>query len=168
MARLLEEEEIYWHQRSRENWLKWGDRNTKWFHHKASERRKRNTVRGIMRNYGVWVGSESDVESVFLDYFHNIFSSSEPSLSQQSVILDHIRPVISPGMNARLLEPFSREEIERVVKQIFPTKAPGLDGSLLFFTNPIGILLELKLWLAVLRCLIMGNPSEVGTKQILP
>lgn len=69
LARLLEEEEIYWHQRSRENWLRWGDRNTKWFHHKASECRKRNTIRGIMRTDGVWVDSESDVESVFIDYF---------------------------------------------------------------------------------------------------
>jgi hypothetical protein len=33
---LLEQEEIYWVQRERANWLKHGDRNTNFFHHFAS------------------------------------------------------------------------------------------------------------------------------------
>lgn len=41
------EEEVYWRQRSRELWLRWGDRNTRWFHNHASYRKKRNTIRGL-------------------------------------------------------------------------------------------------------------------------
>ena len=33
---LLDEEEIRWNQRSRVDWLILGDRNTQYFHHKAS------------------------------------------------------------------------------------------------------------------------------------
>lgn len=34
LNKAMEDEEIYWKQRTKENWLKWGDKNTKWFHKK--------------------------------------------------------------------------------------------------------------------------------------
>jgi hypothetical protein len=36
LSRLLEEEELYWHKRSNENWLLKGDNNTNYFHKKAN------------------------------------------------------------------------------------------------------------------------------------
>lgn len=44
----LVREEIMWRQRSRVEWLKNGDRNTSFFHHKASCRRRRNEVEGLV------------------------------------------------------------------------------------------------------------------------
>ena len=41
----LEKEEIYWVQRSRANWLKFGDRNTSFFHNFASARKKKNYIK---------------------------------------------------------------------------------------------------------------------------
>ncbi|CAL2270845.1 unnamed protein product [Prunus armeniaca] len=49
-------------------------------------------------------------------------------------ILNEVRPVITNAMNDRLLEPFTREELEHTLFQMFPTKAPGHDGMpALFF-----------------------------------
>ena len=47
MDELLQKQEIYWAQWSRINWLKYGDKNTKFFHAKATQRRRKNYIRGI-------------------------------------------------------------------------------------------------------------------------
>ncbi|XP_042969025.1 uncharacterized protein LOC122301700 [Carya illinoinensis] len=41
----MEREEIMWRQRSKSLWLKEGDANTKFFHNKASQRRKKNWIK---------------------------------------------------------------------------------------------------------------------------
>ena len=47
---LLRRQEIYWAQISRIQWLKHGDRNTKFFHSKASQRRRRNYIQRLKDN----------------------------------------------------------------------------------------------------------------------
>ena len=52
--RLLVTEEYYWRQRSCAEWLRAGDLNTKFFHQKATNRRKKNLVKGLEDAEGRW------------------------------------------------------------------------------------------------------------------
>ena len=47
MDELEKREEVYWHQRSRQDWLAHGDRNTAFFHQKAKQREQRNIIQRI-------------------------------------------------------------------------------------------------------------------------
>ncbi|XP_050241304.1 uncharacterized protein LOC126690225 [Quercus robur] len=70
---LLLKEEIYWAQRSRIPWLKHGDKNTRFFHSKASQRKWRNHIQSIKNAEDVWVEEESDIAGVALEYFETLF-----------------------------------------------------------------------------------------------
>jgi len=51
---VLMQEKILWYQKSRENWVKLGDRNTSFFHTQTLVRRKRNKIQGLFLVHCQW------------------------------------------------------------------------------------------------------------------
>lgn len=76
---LLDKEEFHWKQRGRLNWLQHGDRNSSYFHHHASARKKKNQIEGLFDDNGRWVTKDTEVAQVIMTYFHKLFTSSNPS-----------------------------------------------------------------------------------------
>ena len=68
-------EEISWRQKSRETWLKEGDRNTSFFHRMANAHRRRNCLKSICIN-GRKLDKEADFKEVMVDAFQNLLSAS--------------------------------------------------------------------------------------------
>ena len=85
---ILIDEKIYWKQRSRADWLKEGDKNTKFFHNKASLRMKKNIIWGIKDTSGRWTEKPKEVEHEFCSYFTNLFSTTQPSQEQISAAME--------------------------------------------------------------------------------
>ena len=92
------------------HWLGLGDRNTKYFHSKASDRRRKNTISCIMDEEGVWHDSPDSIAEVAVSYFKNLYSSTYPS--RISDVLDSIPTKVTEDMNQSLIKEFTREEIE--------------------------------------------------------
>ncbi|CAM8911363.1 unnamed protein product [Rhodiola kirilowii] len=133
----LLKEEMMWKQRARVEWIKYGDRNTAYFHARASQRRKRNWIHKLSDDQGVMVTEAEGIANIISDYFTTLFSSSSDSGQVEwEEELAYVQPRITWEMNDNLTRDVSEEEIRRAIFQMGATKAPGLDGfSAIFFQS---------------------------------
>ncbi|TXG60762.1 hypothetical protein EZV62_012125 [Acer yangbiense] len=77
---LRSKEEINWRQRSRSSWLAARDRNSRYFHHKASSRKRKNSIDMLVDDCGRKFTDEKGISDTVCNYFGDLFSSSSPSL----------------------------------------------------------------------------------------
>ena len=129
---LLDCEENLWHQRSRILSYGLGDCNTKFFHSRALQRRKKNSISDIWDEYGNWCDTNESIAAAAISYFETLFTTAHPS--RMSEVTDMIPTRVTDEMNQKLISTFTRDEVEAALKQMHPTKAPGPDGmSAIFF-----------------------------------
>ena len=68
-----------WAHRSRVLWLKDGNKNTRFFHSKASQRRRRNYINGLFDDSGSWTTNPTQISASILNFYQQLFTSSNPS-----------------------------------------------------------------------------------------
>ncbi|KAL5574782.1 hypothetical protein UlMin_016481 [Ulmus minor] len=164
MEKWLEElharDEIYWKQRSRMEWLAHGDRNSKKFHLKASERKRKNGIKGLFNSSGEWCTGMDDILDITSRYFQNIFSSSTPSMSDMDSVMSCVTPQVTREMNLQLIRPFTGDEVWRALMDMHPTKAPGPDGLPALFFQKFGGILGSDITKAVLH--ILNDQGDIS------
>lgn len=134
MNAAYKEEEEFWSQKARINWLREGDRNTKYFHAATAERRKRNRLDAILDESGIKYEGEEEIAGVFTKFFENLFSTSSPTDCEE--ILESIPKPITETMNRNLTRAVDDQEIKEALFSIHPKKSPGPDGiTPLFFSK---------------------------------
>ena len=125
----VEIEEVSWRQKSREIWLKEGDRNIGFFHIMTNSHRRRNSIMSICIN-GRRLVKEPEIKAGLVDAFQSLLSDPNswcppfPNLSFNSIGVEQA---------AKLEEMFTEEEIRAAVFGLNEDTAAGLDGFLLAF-----------------------------------
>ncbi|KAK8989039.1 hypothetical protein V6N11_030407 [Hibiscus sabdariffa] len=71
---MWEGKERYWHQRARVEWLKYGDKNTKFFHAMTLQHRRRNSICRLKKASGEWIEDSNEIASHIQNHFQSIYS----------------------------------------------------------------------------------------------
>jgi len=102
---LIEMEELKWRQRAQQNWLQYGDKNSKYLHACVNQRRKTNLIQKIRSVEEVKFFEPRNIEVVFLSYYKDLFRSRR--LEEVEELLSGLKGRVSAEMNAALLQPCS-------------------------------------------------------------
>jgi exonuclease III len=122
----LRRNETLWRQKSREMWLKEGDKNSKFFHLSTVIRRKRNSIDAIKDDAGVWITSKRGIREHVVDKFTQLFT--EETVNFPLDLENLISPTISPADNLGLCRIPSAQEIKETIFDMLNQKSPGPDG----------------------------------------
>ncbi|KAG8472739.1 hypothetical protein CXB51_034646 [Gossypium anomalum] len=80
LENLLHHEELLWRQKARCDWLKLGDRNTKFFHSRTLQRRKGNRIYAIQNFDGTWIYDLKGIKGEANEFFQRLYSEAPTPL----------------------------------------------------------------------------------------
>jgi len=127
----LKQEELWWAQRAKVHWLQHGDQNTKFFHYKASQRKRKNYITTLQDPSGNAWQDSAEFPSIFCDYFQTIFDSSNPH--QNNAMFEVVQNRINTQDYNFLNTPFSAQEVQEAISNLKANSAPGPDGLTALF-----------------------------------
>lgn len=113
-------------QRCRPFVLRDENRNTSFFHAKASNRRRLNRIVKLQDTQGTVQEEPTQIENIVLQYFEYIFTSSAPCIHEQDV--EMIERCVTDEMQEGWGKSFAKEEVLSALHNMHPCKSPGPDG----------------------------------------
>jgi len=123
---ILFQEEMLWYQKSREQWVKFGDKNTSFFHAQTIIRRKRNRIHRLQLSNGIWTSDSSILQEEAQKYFKNFFCGHQHS--PNNTFHEGAPPTIDDIEKLSLTKPITKNEVFTSLNSMKPYKAPDLDG----------------------------------------
>jgi hypothetical protein len=75
LVELHHREEVMWRQRSRIQWLAKGNRNTRFLHQRASQRKKRNRIVRLKRVDGMFTEDDQEMATLTTDFYKDLYRS---------------------------------------------------------------------------------------------
>lgn len=125
LAVALSNEECFLKQKSRVNWLKSGDSNSKFFFKACLNRWNTNKIVELTDGNGEKVYSHRDISRVAVDYFKHKLNTSLQVLGLD----DNLDiPKITSSQSDLLCRDFGSDDVLKALKQMGKDKSPGPDG----------------------------------------
>jgi hypothetical protein len=159
---LLRYEEIWWSQRSRALWLKHGDKNTSYFHQKANQRRRRNSINQICDSQGTTHYEPVNIEATLIKHFQNIFKSQETTHMDRTT--EVVKNIITNDMFQQLEAEFTKDEVVEAINSMKGLAAPGPNGLPAIFYHTYWEIINKEVINSVLH--VLNNKVPLSTTLI--
>ena len=125
---------MLWYQKSREKWIKFGDKNSSFFHAQTIIRRKKNRIHRLQLPNGIWTNDSTVLQEEAQKYFKNLFANNQPH-HNRTFFIDH-QPTIDDVGKLSLTKPITKSEVFAALNTMKPYKAPGPYGfQCIFFKH---------------------------------
>jgi hypothetical protein len=139
LEKLETQKETYWRQRAKAHCLQHGDKNTKFFHQHATERRRVNRIKKLVKDDGSVVQEKGEIHNLVTDFYKTLFQSRAGLRYDE--LLQHIPSRVTGEMNDSLMKEYTDEEIKKALDDMGDLKAPGAGGMpALFYKKFWGII----------------------------
>ena len=97
-------------------WLKNGDSNSKFFHNKATQRFRKNSILGIEDKRGNWQEQPEVIGDIIMEYFAEFFTTRNSVIEEGS--LSFIPRLVTDEINEQLIGEFMEWGIQEALDQM--------------------------------------------------
>ncbi|KAF7843157.1 ribonuclease H [Senna tora] len=126
LEKVLNQEEALWFQKARCQWIKDGDRNTRYYHTKAINRRKRNKIIMLRNNEGAWTENLEEIKAIIVNFFKELFSDDTQTISETD--FNYRWPYIRKEEWESISHAFTKDEIVAADNKRWKGIRMGKDG----------------------------------------
>jgi len=104
------QEEILWRHKSRVQWLKEGEKNTKLFHKAMVHRQLINRITHLEDGQGNRIREHTQIEAELNNYYRDLLTETrEDRKTTIRQVTNHIPSMVTPKQNAALMRPVTQE-----------------------------------------------------------
>ncbi|KAH9751258.1 putative ribonuclease H protein [Citrus sinensis] len=123
---ILSQEEILWFQKSRRDWIEFGDRNTKYFHRQTIQRRRQNQIVMLKDEHGNWIEDVDIIKAHAVTFFKDLYTKEPGEHIPYPLVsmFPKVEEINLGKLNAGVCE----DDIREAIFSMHPFKAPGVDG----------------------------------------
>lgn len=124
---ISKDEEAFFKQKSRNNWLNLGDQNTSYFHNLVKVRNSNNTINQLWDDQGLRVVEVDQIKNVTVEYYRRLLGSSMHEFNAGKAIQVNslLFKKVSEDQSRVLEKGVSEMEIGDTLFTMKSSKAPG-------------------------------------------
>ena len=109
-------------------WFEEGEKPTRYFLRRENQRAAENSFDSLINSQGEETSSQTDMESILVDFYKNLFSKDNLDLHVQQSLIDDLEFTLSDSERVSCEGDLTKDELFMALGGLQTGKSPGSDG----------------------------------------